>query len=110
MVIHKSTNDFPLEPNTAKPNSEYDVIWSPNEFLTAIYSLIVYILSTPQNNIPAAPPTSPTSLIAEGVAKIPIPIKHLNILKYVYNTLVFPVAAESSPCSYCYNVYSYLFS
>lgn len=49
----------------------------------------------PQTKIPRAPPNIPTYLIAEGVAKIPIPIKHLNILKYVYATLVVPLWAVS---------------
>ena len=110
--MHKSTNDLPLWPKTARPNSEYDVMWSPKWTLHAIYSLIVYILSTPQKKIPHAPPTNPTSFIAEGVAKIPIPIKHLNILKYVYKTLVLPTAPPSAPLSnsYYYNVPPYLFS
>ena len=34
--------------------------------------------------MPRVPPTTPTSERAAGVAKIPIPMKHLNVLKYVY--------------------------
>lgn len=80
---------MPLSPNIANPSSEYELICSPIFNLQAIYNLIVYIFRQPHIIIPTAPPKTPTWEIAEGVAKIPIPIKHLNMLKYVYATLVF---------------------
>ena len=79
--IQKSINAFPLSPNMANPSSEYEVICSPSFILQAIYSLIVYIFRQPHAIMPAAPPKMPTWEMADGVAKIPIPIKHLNMLK-----------------------------
>lgn len=81
MVMQRSIKACPFAPRTAKPSSEYEVICGPTFSLQAIYIFIVYIFSMPHNKIPAAPPTTPTVYIAAGVAKIPIPIKHLSILK-----------------------------
>lgn len=79
--IQKSINALPFLPNIANPSSEYEPICSPSFNLQAIYNLIVYILRHPHNIMPMAPPKTPTWEIADGVAKIPIPIKHLNMLK-----------------------------
>ena len=45
--------------------------------------------------IPIAPTNTPTNLIAAGVANIPIPIKHLNVLKYVLTTETSPSGISS---------------
>lgn len=81
IVMQRSMNACPLAPRTAKPSSEYEVMCAPTFSLQAICIFIVYILRIPQNMIPIAPPTIPTVYMAAGVAKMPIPIKHLSILK-----------------------------
>lgn len=45
---------------------------------------MVYKFMRPQIKIPSAPPTIPTCLIADGVARIPIPMKILNKFTYVW--------------------------
>ena len=79
--MQKSTKDLPLGPRTARPSSEYEVICGPIISLHLIYILMVYKFKIPQNKMARAPPTMPTFLMAAGVARIPMPTKHLNMLK-----------------------------
>ena len=79
--MQRSINACPDGPKTASPSSEYDVIYGPTFSLHAICIFIVYMFNMPQRLIPRAPPTMPTVCMAAGVAKIPIPMKHFNMLK-----------------------------
>jgi hypothetical protein len=51
---------------------------------------MVYIFNKPMNASPIMPPTSPNYEKADGVARIPIPRKTLNMLRPVWPTLALP--------------------
>ena len=88
--MHVSVTILPFGPRTACPRSEYEATGVVHFIFTAIWSSMVYIFSKPTNASPIIPPTSPSYEKADGVARIPIPRKTLNILRPVWPTLALP--------------------